>query len=193
MDFRDLWLGVTNIEDQRLAERFAFVAWSIWHTRNASRLKTPCLPYSRLHQDSMERLQEYQAAQTIEEPADSPVQDQELHQVPTKWRPPCNNFYKANFYGAVFQDLQKAGIGVVIRDSNGEVIGALSKSSFLPATVEDMEAIACRKAVSFARDLGLEKVVFEGDSETITRAINSDFTCLAAKTGSDQSVQPVRP
>ena len=31
-----------------------------------------------------------------------------------------------------------------------------------------------------ARDLGLEKGVFEGDAETITRAINSDFTCLAS-------------
>ena len=29
VDFRDLCLGVTNIEDQHLAERFAFVAWSI--------------------------------------------------------------------------------------------------------------------------------------------------------------------
>ena len=92
---------------------------------------------------------------------------------------PYLSFYKANFEGAEFQDLQKAGIGgVVIRDSNGEVIGALSESSFLPATVEDVAANACRKAVSFARDLGLEKVVFECDSETITRAINSDFTCL---------------
>ena len=67
---------------------------------------------------------------------------------------------------------------MVIRDSNGEVIGALSESSFLPATVENVEAIACRNAVSFAKDLG--SVVFEGDSETITRAINSDSTCLAS-------------
>ena len=71
VDFRDLWLGVTNIEDQHLAERFAFVAWSIWHTRNASRMKIPYLPYARLYQDSMDRLQEYQVAQTLDEPADS--------------------------------------------------------------------------------------------------------------------------
>ncbi|XP_065630784.1 uncharacterized protein LOC136068061 [Quercus suber] len=128
----------------------------------------------------MERLQEYQAAQTIDEPTDSPVRDQELHQVPNNWRPPCSNFYKANFDGVVFQDFQKAGIGVVIRDSNGEVIGALSESSFLPATIEDVEAIACRRAASFVRDARLEKVVFEGDSKTIIRAINSDFTCLAS-------------
>ena len=180
VDFRDLWLGVTNIEDQHLAERFAFVAWSIWHTRNASRMKIPCSPYARLYQDSMDRLQEYQAAQTLDEPTDSPVLDQEIHQVPTKWSPPCSNIYKANFDGAVFQELQKAGVGVVIRNSNGEVIGALSESYFLPATVEDVEAIACRKAISFAINLGLENVVFEGDSETIIKALNSDFTCLTS-------------
>ena len=80
----------------------------------------------------MDRLQEYQAAQTLDEPTDSPVLDQEIHQVPTKWSPPCSNIYKANFDGAVFQELQKAGVGVVIRNSNGEVIGALSESYFLP-------------------------------------------------------------
>ena len=145
VDFRDLCLGVTNIEDQHLAERFAFVAWSIWHTCNASRMKIPCLPYARLYQDSMDRLQEYQAAQTLDEPADSPVLDQEIHQAPTKWRPTCSNIYKANFDGAVFQELQKAGIGVVIRNSNGEVIGILSESYFLPATVEEVETNCMQK------------------------------------------------
>ena len=71
--------------------------------RDTSRMKIPCLPYTRLYQDSMDRLQEYQAAQTLDEPADSPVLDQEIHQAPTKWRPPCGNIYKANFDGAVFQ------------------------------------------------------------------------------------------
>ena len=69
---------------------------------------------------------------------------------------------------------------MVIRNSNGEVIGALSESYFLLATVEEVEAIACRKAVSFAINLGLENVVFEGDSETINKALNSDSTCLGS-------------
>ena len=112
--------------------------------------------------------------------ANSPVLDQDIPQAPTNWRPPCINIYKANFDGAIFQELQKAGIGVVIRNSNGEVIGALSESYFLLATVEEVEAIACRKAVSFAINLGLENVVFEGDSETIIKALNSDSTCLTS-------------
>ena len=96
----------------------------------------------------------------------------------TKFLP--NGVYKANFDGAVFQELQKAGVGVVIRNSNGEVIGALSESYLLPATVEDVEAITCRKAISFAINPGLENVVFEGNSETIIKALNSDYTCLTS-------------
>ena len=37
--------------------------------------------------------------------------------------------------------------------------------------VEDVEALACRLAVVFALELGLCEMVFEGDSETITKGL----------------------
>ena len=54
---------------------------------------------------------------------------------------------------------------MVIRDSEGMVIAALSESISLPSTVEDMEALACRKAIYFSSELGLQDVVFEVDSD----------------------------
>lgn len=36
-----------------------------------------------------------------------------------------------------------AGIGVVIRDSEGEVIATLSGRIILPPSMEDVEAMAC--------------------------------------------------
>ena len=72
-----------------------------------------------------------------------------------------------------------AGIGVVIRNSSGQVIGALSNRINLPSALDDVEAIAYRKAISFALELGVEEVVFEGDSETIIKALNSDSSCLS--------------
>nr|XP_023896666.1 uncharacterized protein LOC112008569 [Quercus suber]POE55647.1 hypothetical protein CFP56_44752 [Quercus suber] len=72
-----------------------------------------------------------------------------------------------------------AGIGVVIRNSSGQVIGALSDKIHLPSTVDDIEAIACRSAISFALEISVEEVVFEGDSETIIKALNSDSSCLS--------------
>ena len=51
-----------------------------------------------------------------------------------------------------------AGIGMVIRNSSGQVIGALSDKINLPPIVDDVKAIACRKAISFALDLGVDEV-----------------------------------
>lgn len=57
-----------------------------------------------------------------------------------------------------------AGFGVIARDWNGAMLGALSMLISLSQTANEMEAIACRKAVQFAKELGLQKVVIEGDS-----------------------------
>ena len=55
VDFRDLWTGIAGTNEHQLAERLAFVAWSIWHTKNASRLRKPCLPFSSIYRNSLER------------------------------------------------------------------------------------------------------------------------------------------
>ena len=93
---------------------------------------------------------------------------------PIHWKPPRSPYCKINFDDAIFQDQKMAGIRVVIRNSGGQIIGALSNKINLPATVDDVEALACRKAISFALELGVEKVVLEGDSETIIQALNAD-------------------
>ena len=75
--------------------------------------------------------------------------------------------YKINFDGATFIDTDSAGLGVVARDSNDMVITPLSEHIRLPPTVADLEALACRRAILFALELGLQDVVFEGDLEVI--------------------------
>ena len=66
------------------------------------------------------------------------------------------------------------------RDAAGGVHGALSARLTLPMTVEDVEALACRSAVVFTLEPGLSEVVFEGDSETIMKALNLAFPCLSS-------------
>jgi len=55
-----------------------------------------------------------------------------------------------------------AGIGIVIRYSKGEVIATPSEKTSLPSTIEDIEALACRKAMSFAHEVGLRDMVING-------------------------------
>ena len=57
-----------------------------------------------------------------------------------------------------------AGIGVVIHDSEGEVIATLLERISLPPSVENVEAMSCRRAMHFALEIGIRDVVFEGDS-----------------------------
>ena len=47
--------------------------------------------------------------------------------------------------------------------------------------MEVLEALAARRAVLFAAKLGLQRVVFEGDSETVFKALSgatSDRSCI---------------
>lgn len=117
---------------------------------------------TRVYQDMRERLQEYKSAQdsSITMPINS------LH---VQWEPPSWTFFKVNYDRALFHEIQQAGIVVVIRDSGGQIVRALLESITLPATVDNVEALACCKAISFALEMGLDKVVFEGDSNNYKR------------------------
>ena len=44
--------------------------------------------------------------------------------------------YKANFDAALFDNSDMAGLGVVVRDCSGNIMGALSQKIALPQSVE---------------------------------------------------------
>lgn len=51
--------------------------------------------------------------------------------------------------GAVFEDSEEAGIGVVVRNARGEVLTALSEKMSYPGSVDLMEVLAARRAAQF--------------------------------------------
>lgn len=65
------------------------------------------------------------------------------------------------------------------RDSEGLVIGAFSEQINLPPSVIEAEALACRRAIIFAMELGLQKAVFEGDSEILMKNMHSESSSLS--------------
>ena len=85
-----------------------------------------------------------------------------------------------NFDATVFKFLNLAGIGVIVHDWRGEVIGALSMPIPLTQTVNELEALACRRAVRFASELGLRKVIFEGDSSMVINALSQGSSCFSS-------------
>ncbi|XP_030970311.1 uncharacterized protein LOC115990640 [Quercus lobata] len=79
---------------------------------------------------------------------------------------------KVNFDGATFSSKALAGLGAIIRNDQGLVMAAYTQSIPLPTSVETVEVLAARSAICLAKDLNFSKVIFEGDSEIIIKAIN---------------------
>ena len=88
-----------------------------------------------------------------------------------RWKLPDSGFFKVNFDGALFLDQRCAGLGVVVRDSDGLIIAALSQRGRLLGSVDVVEALATWRAICFAKELGLHHLVIEGDSLQVIQAI----------------------
>ena len=87
--------------------------------------------------------------------------------------------FKANFDGAIFSNSHSVGVGVVIRNESGKVVAAMTERTLLPNLVVEVEAMACKRAVKFAYEVGIQEVIFEGDSLTVILAINNGATSEA--------------
>ena len=68
--------------------------------------------------------------------------------------------------------MDRAGIGVIIRDYNGLVMASLSQAIPLPLTVLETAARAL--------ELGLDSVILEGDCEILMMSLMEDSLCLAS-------------
>ncbi|KAK9985036.1 hypothetical protein SO802_034561 [Lithocarpus litseifolius] len=93
---------------------------------------------------------------------------------PQCWTPPEQGVYKANYDGAYFVEEEKAGIGVVVRNELGQVMGSLAEKIEMSAFVEVLEALAAKRAMIFMEELGLRQAIFEGDSEIVVKALVGD-------------------
>ena len=68
----------------------------------------------------------------------------------------------------------------MIHDNVGGVLAPLTKKIPLPQMVVDVEVVATRRAIMLARDLNLNSIILEGDSQIITRAIQAKEQSLAS-------------
>ena len=145
-------------------ELFSITAWLLWNRRNAKHFGRPIHPLTKIYSMAGTLLQDFLATQSEPPTIPDPI-------ILQQWRPPENNSYKVNFDAATFGSTNSTGIGVIVRDCAGEVIGALSLLMSMPQSVAAVEALACRQSVKFAAKIGLTRVVIEGDSTVIINVL----------------------
>ncbi|XP_075658345.1 uncharacterized protein LOC142628188 [Castanea sativa] len=87
------------------------------------------------------------------------------------WTPPSPTCYKINAGSAVFKEQKMAGVGILIRDAAGQLIGACSKKIEAPLSAIEAEAKAAELNFQFAKDMSIQDFTLESDSLTLVNAI----------------------
>ncbi|KAG8496970.1 hypothetical protein CXB51_008189 [Gossypium anomalum] len=89
------------------------------------------------------------------------------------WKPPFEPWVQVNFDVGFYGHLQAASAGVVVIYLEGLLLGSVCFWSEYVLDVVVAEALACVHAIRFARDLGLRRVEFEGDSAVVISKLKS--------------------
>ena len=74
--------------------------------------------------------------------------------------------FKVNVDGTIFKAQKESRVGIIIHDANGLVVAALSKKFQAPWGPLEVEAKA-----QFAKDVGLQVFILEGNSLNVFRAL----------------------
>ena len=98
---------------------FSTMAWCLWQRRNRMRMKQSVWPLHEVDDRAKGLVLEF-----FDD--NKPEARPRVHSPPTRWVQPKNGLYKVNYDAAIFDSLGYTRLGVVIRDSTGHIIVALS-------------------------------------------------------------------
>ena len=84
--------------------------------------------------------------------------------------------FKVNVDGASSDQEGSSSVGVVIRDSSGQVMAALCSPLQSYFSAELKEVFALEQGVLFAQELQLPRVIFESDALAVIQAVNDKDT-----------------
>nr|POE55393.1 putative ribonuclease h protein [Quercus suber] len=166
--FADLLELVFSLRDRTDVNLLCIIMWQIWNRRNSARVGDSIVEYHHIRAKAEAFLLDFQSAQVLEQRLST------VYASAGRWRPPSPPLYKINFDGALFSDLGTAGLGVVIRDWRGQVVGALAERIPIPKSAATVKALACRRALHFANEFRISEFVCEGDAEVIIKALLSN-------------------
>ena len=141
---------------------FATMAWSIWSNRNRYKHKGKIKPV-KVISNVVKYVEEFRQGFSP-----TPTIPKQPLRFGSQWHPPDASWYKVNVDAAVFKEAGSCGVGVVIRNEEGCLMGAMRKKLHFPLGPLEAE-------VKAAEDLGLNEVIIEGDVKTVMNALaNSD-------------------
>ena len=141
--------------------------WTVWYCKNQIKVKNADYPISQVAPTTQQTLHDFSRANLK---ASSQLLANSTTQV--RWSLPPQSSLKVNFDGATFKDVGKVGLGVVIRDNQGQTLASQSEQISLPFFSDMVEALAMARAISFALETGCSSFILEGDSKRVINTLS---------------------
>ncbi|KAF7829689.1 putative ribonuclease H-like domain, reverse transcriptase zinc-binding domain-containing protein [Senna tora] len=164
-------MALTQWKEEELCI-FAIATYKVWNRRNEIRLGANTMPIQLLKDSILSLWNEINSLpETFE-------QSSHRHEPPMGWTPPPFNLLKVNVDASKKSD-NATGLGCVIRNHQGRVLGAVAKRAQPCATVEQLEASAVLLGLEFARGFGCEAVMLEGDACGVIKQLNSQSELIS--------------
>ena len=137
LDFIDVVWKLWEDQKEGELERLTCTAWCIWKNKNATKFEGKCKEARRIVTKANASVEEFSGQLGApKQPAPPRI---------GRWTPPSEGWYKVNVDRAVFKGLGSCGIGIVIRNKRGEIMGAMSKRLDLPLGALEVEAKAFKE------------------------------------------------
>ncbi|KAL8113302.1 hypothetical protein AgCh_020567 [Apium graveolens] len=89
------------------------------------------------------------------------------------WRRPQHGWVKVNTDAALFLEWDSTGVGNVIRDEHGQFIRARNHKLQALYSPREAEALGLKEALSWVKELGYKRCVFETDAKELVEACRS--------------------
>jgi len=105
--------------EQDMIEKIIMISWMLWTNRNDVRNGGVKKSGKAVIHGALNYLGEYQSSQA--------VKIMQTTKCPASWTPPPPTSYKINVDGAIFVANKSVGVGILIRDEYGRLVGVGSK------------------------------------------------------------------
>ncbi|XP_062157888.1 uncharacterized protein LOC133865460 [Alnus glutinosa] len=167
-EFFDIFAFLCDRLEDKDLELFASVAYKVWARRNMVVFGGAVLPPSILIREATKIVEEFRKSR--EATSALGPRGQISHD---RWLRPAVNSIKFNWDAALDDRKKIMGMGIIARDHHGDVKAAMCDVIPYIRDPSVAEAIAARRAVQFAHNMGVQSMELEGDAREIILALRS--------------------
>ena len=167
--FGEWWLQVLQNRDLDVVNMTTMIVWNLWNNRNNLVWNNKSNNAYWIISLAVNNLSQWQHARIMS----NSQRRMTITNISTRWTKPEARWHKCNVDAAVFSHDNCIGIGCIVRDEDGRMVTAKNSKVCGDVNSATAEAISCRKALSWLKYLGFNKVIIESNAQVVVQAMLS--------------------